>query len=137
GAPGLTAPAKRVSRKGLCVPLRAQCPTDRADDSSYYQPGRHHCRLTLPSPSAYVTARVRILPGEQEYGYARHPTVSGASQHPTHRTVYRTRATAVSRLLGRLTIASQSCLAAAVAPNDSSYNQHQYGLYNQRNSWVV
>jgi hypothetical protein len=24
-----------------------------------------------------------------------------------------------------------------VAPYDSSYNQHQYGLYNQRNSWVV
>ncbi len=28
-------------------------------------------------------------------------------------------------------------LATTVAPNDSSYNQHQYGLYNQRNSWVV
>ncbi len=24
-----------------------------------------------------------------------------------------------------------------VAAYDSSYNQHQYGLYNQRNSWVV
>jgi hypothetical protein len=24
-----------------------------------------------------------------------------------------------------------------VAAYDSSYNQHQYGLYTQRNSWVV
>src|SRR6267142_1008910 len=104
--------------EGRCVPLRARCPTDLAGDSSHYQPGRHHCRLTLSGPSAYVTARLRILPGAQAYGYARHPTVSGASQHPTHRPVYRTRAPAGSRLLGRLTIASQSCLAAA-APNDS------------------
>ena len=26
---------------------------------------------------------------------------------------------------------------AEVAPYDSSYNQHQDGLYNEMNSWVV